>query len=172
MAFLRPYFPEEKEGETLSRRWKITWRFPFTRGMEVYQANRSRCLARRDLPPCPRCFSSSLSHDDVLERERERERAKVAPGGGRPSRVMRVDRVEGATWEEAMPPLAPSDRSPTATPRLNCSSAIRLSKCHRELNFSLLPRTTFKSRFDKQIKWLVPWTTIIISLSDDDEIFL
>ena len=104
--------------------------------------------------------------------ERERERAKVAPGAGRPSRVMRVDRVEGATWEEAMPPLAPSDRSPTATPRLNCSSAIRLSKCHRELNFSLLPRTTFKSRFDKQIKWLVPWTTIIISLSDDDEIFL
>lgn len=42
--------------------------------------------------------------------------------GGRPSRIMRVERVEGATWEEAMPPLAPSDRSPTATPELNCST--------------------------------------------------
>lgn len=122
-------------------------------------------LPVRGVSPLPSLTTTSW-------RERERERAKVAPGGGRPSRVMRVDRVEGATWEEAMPPLAPSDRSPTATPRLNCSSAIRLSKCHRELNFSLLPRTTFKSRFDKQIKWLVPWTTIIISLSDDDEIFL
>lgn len=45
----------------------------------------------------------------------------MAPGG-RPSRIMRVERVEGATWEEAMPPLAPSDRSPTATPELNCST--------------------------------------------------
>lgn len=35
---------------------------------------------------------------------------------------MRVERVEDATWEEAMPPLAPSDRSPTATPELNCST--------------------------------------------------
>lgn len=45
----------------------------------------------------------------------------MAPGG-RLSRIMRVKRVEGATWEEAMLPLAPSDRSPTATPELNCST--------------------------------------------------
>lgn len=42
--------------------------------------------------------------------------------GGRLGRIMRVERVGGATWEEAMPPLAPSDRSPTATPELNCSA--------------------------------------------------
>lgn len=111
------------------------------------------------LPPCsPRCFSSSLSRGhDVLERP------EVAPGG-RPSRIMRVERVEGATWEEAMPPLAPSDRSPTATPELNCST-IWLSKCHHELNFSCPlspPRTTFKSRFDKQIKWFVPIDRVTI----------
>lgn len=35
---------------------------------------------------------------------------------------MRVERVGDATWEEAMPPLAPSDRSPTATPELNYSA--------------------------------------------------
>jgi len=35
---------------------------------------------------------------------------------------MRVECVGGATWEEAMPPLAPSDRSPMATPELNCSA--------------------------------------------------
>lgn len=40
--------------------------------------------------------------------------------GGNLGRIMRVKRVGGATWEEAMPPLAPSDRSPTATPELNC----------------------------------------------------
>jgi len=42
--------------------------------------------------------------------------------GGRLGRIMRVEYVGGATWEEAMPPLAPSDRSPTATPELNCSA--------------------------------------------------
>lgn len=49
------------------------------------------------------------------------EKPEVAPGGWL-SRIMRVERVEGATWKEAMPPLAPSDRSPTATPELNCST--------------------------------------------------
>lgn len=165
MASLRPYFPRKRGWN--SRRWKITWRFPFTRGMEVYQANPSQGgisllfgIAVFLLP----------SHVDVLER------AEVAPGGGRPSRIMRVERVKGATWEEAMPPLAPSDRSPTATPELNCST-ICLSKCHHELNFSCPlspPRTTFKSRFDKRIKWFVPWIelyikTIIISLSSSDD---
>lgn len=129
-------------------------------------------FARRDFPPLRhRGVSPSLSRGhDVLER------AEVAPGGGRPSRIMRVERVKGATWEEAMPPLAPSDRSPTATPELNCST-ICLSKCHHELNFSCPlspPRTTFKSRFDKRIKWFVPWIelyikTIIISLSSSDD---
>lgn len=42
--------------------------------------------------------------------------------GGRLGRIMRVEYAGGATWEEAMPPLAPSDRSPTATPELNCSA--------------------------------------------------
>jgi len=37
---------------------------------------------------------------------------------GRLGRIMRVECVGGATWEEAMPPLAPSDRSPMATPEV------------------------------------------------------
>jgi len=83
------------------------------------------------------------------ERERERERdggRKVSPErgedfpfsfaltvttpkrnrrwrlGGRLGRIMRVECAGGATWEGAMPPLAPSDRSPTTTPELNCSA--------------------------------------------------
>jgi len=42
--------------------------------------------------------------------------------GGRLGRIMRVECAGGATWEGAMPPLAPSDRSPTTTPELNCSA--------------------------------------------------
>lgn len=53
---------------------------------------------------------------------------------GSQRRIMRVKRVEGATWEEAMPPLAPSNRSPTATPELSCSTI-----------YPEVPLTTLKS---------------------------
>lgn len=70
------------------------------------------------------CLGSSVDSLRVLRCSRGRdasEKPEVAPGG-RPSGITRVERVEGATWEEAMPPMAPSDRSPTATPELNCSA--------------------------------------------------
>lgn len=88
---------------------------------------------------------------------------EVAPGG-RPSRIMRVERVEGATWEEAMPPLAPSDRSPTATPELNCST-IWLELPPIASTFLALCLFDFATRLATSLnhvstnEWIIEWLT-------------
>jgi len=104
---------------------------------------RSRARGGEKLLPILQRRGEFSASDTKLERLLFRSHEAATPKrnrrwrlGGRLGRIMRVEYVGGATWEEAMPPLAPSDRSPTATPELNCSAT-----------YPELPSPTLKSGF-------------------------